>query len=245
MEGDIKPYNVDFEFFKERFEKIISEDQSSDKFVLLAELFRKEGNEDRAIELLLKGLRHNPDLVTARLLLGRIYSERWMIDQATKEMEEIIRVSPDNIEASKFLVQVYRSEGKLERALEVCITCYIFNPHDEQLMKFIQDINKEISLLEEVKKKPLSMENINSEPSQILGVEDESSLSDSSYCAEVYTETMADLYSNQAEYGSTIKIFEKLLEDQPDNVSLKTKLAKARALFLSEKAGFKTKPETG
>lgn len=58
---------------------------------------------------------------------------------------------------------------------------------------------------------------------------------------EIYTETMGDLYMRQELHERAIRVFEKLLERDPENQSLQTKLGQAKTYLLSEKAGFQTK----
>ncbi|MER3447149.1 MAG: hypothetical protein C4291_10020, partial [Candidatus Dadabacteria bacterium] len=52
---------------------------------------------------------------------------------------------------------------------------------------------------------------------------------------------MGDLYMRQGLYERAIRVFEKLLERDPENQSLHIKLEQAKAHLLSEKASFQTK----
>ena len=60
---------------------------------------------------------------------------------------------------------------------------------------------------------------------------------------EIYTEIMADLYMSQELYERAVKVFEKLLENDPENQSLQAKLEGARIRLLGEKTKFQAETE--
>jgi tetratricopeptide (TPR) repeat protein len=214
---------------REKYENLLAENPSSGAFVFLAEVLIKCGEVERAVSVLTEGLKHNPQNVTAKFILGKILYDRGMVEQAKKEMEEIVQSAPDNVAASKILIQIYRMEGKPEKALDVAQSVSFFLPGDDEIREVVEGLKKEIAVAEERKKEEL-LESIGEQ-------EDESLLFES----EIYTETMADLYMNQGLYEEAIRVFEKLLEIGREGQSIHTKLARARAYLLSEKAGFTTK----
>ncbi len=116
--------NDDLLELERKYEEILSEHPESKSFSLLAQILYNQGKTDKAIGVLIRGLGYNKNNVTARFLLGKIYYERWMIDQARKEMEKVLENAPDNLEAAKLLSQIYRSEDKLEKALETLRVAY-------------------------------------------------------------------------------------------------------------------------
>ncbi|HSE84235.1 MAG TPA: tetratricopeptide repeat protein [Thermodesulfobacteriota bacterium] len=54
---------------------------------------------------------------------------------------------------------------------------------------------------------------------------------------DLYTETMADIYMNQGLYEEAVKIYEKIIKQDPQNDSLRKKMDKAKTYVLSKKAG--------
>ncbi|HEX3036820.1 MAG TPA: tetratricopeptide repeat protein [Thermodesulfobacteriota bacterium] len=71
--------------------------------------------------------------------------------------------------------------------------------------------------------------------SEFVG-EDEESLP-AFFKEDLYTETMADIYMNQGLYEEAVKVFEKLIRQDPQNDSLRRKMDKAKTYVLSKKAG--------
>jgi tetratricopeptide (TPR) repeat protein len=239
MKGDAGTLDQDeLETLKKKYEKLVAEDPSSVAFVVLAEILRKQDEFDRAIDVLTQGLKHNPGNITARFILGRIYYDRWMIDDAKREMEEVIKSAPDNLAANKILAEIYRSEGKLDKALQVSLFAWVFNPEDNEIRNSIEELRKEIALLKE--KESLSIQRKKDESLEPMS-DEEIEYSSELFDEEIYTEIMADLYMNQKLYERAIRIFERLLQSDPWNHSLHMKLEEAKARLEGEKSRLETK----
>ncbi|GIW46653.1 MAG: hypothetical protein KatS3mg078_0530 [Deltaproteobacteria bacterium] len=226
-ESELRNYPLleeDIQKLKEKFEKNLTENPLSSDFVFLGEILRKQDELDKAIEVLIKGLKNNPHNITARFILGKIYYERWMIDEAKKEMEEVIKHAPDNVNAGKILIQIYISEGRLDQALHLALSTLVFHPEDNELIETVEEIKKEILMYRKDKD---SMEAQNPES---LSEEDFEFVD-----TEIYTETMADLYLEQQLYERAIKILEKLLETYPENDNIRMKLEQARTYLQESK----------
>lgn len=236
MEKDVVQNQIEPARLKDRYEELVLKDPSSPKFVFLAEILRKQGDVHRATEILIKGLRSNPDSITARSILGEIYYDRWMIDQAKNEMEKVIRVAPDNLDAAKILIQIYRSEENYNKALETCYSALVFNPEDDDLTKELKVLQKEVShdgtktTTIETGQKANDISEFDERP--------EEEPPSYSVIEELDTEAMANLYIDQGLYEKAIVVLEKLLAREPENTSVRTKLDVAKSFLLSERSGF-------
>lgn len=60
----------------EKLKEKVEKDPLSKLFVPLAEEYRKIGMLDEAVSVLLKGLENQPNYMTARVALGKIYLEK-------------------------------------------------------------------------------------------------------------------------------------------------------------------------
>jgi tetratricopeptide (TPR) repeat protein len=236
MKKDVVQNQFELVKLKDKYEELLLKDPSSRKFVFLAEILRKQGDLHRATEILIRGLRINPDSITARSILGKIYYDRWMIDQARNEMEKVIRVSPDNVDAAKMLIQIYRSEEDYNKALETCYSSLVFNPEDYELTKELKELEKEVSHdgIKTGTPKPVQIVN---ELSELDERQEEEPFSDS-VIEELYTEAMANQYIDQGFYEKAIVVLEKLLAREPENTSIRTKLDLSKSVLLSERSGF-------
>lgn len=218
-----------------KYENTLSEDPESNTFSLLANVLYSQGKTDKAIGVLIRGLGYNKNNVTARFLLGKIYYERWMINQAKKEMEKVLQYAPQNLEAAKLLSQIYRSEDKWDKALQTLSVAYSFHSSDENVVVEMKEIKKEIS-----KKEAKLSKQIFETPSgsrKIKGIE----IDDSSKNEEVYTETMANLYIEQGQYDKAREVLEKIFTNETERNLAIEKLEETKLNKMNLTAGLSSR----
>jgi tetratricopeptide (TPR) repeat protein len=231
MSGNENRNDYELAEMEKKYEEILLEKPESNSFSLLAQILYTQGKTDKAIGVLIRGLGYNKNNVTARFLLGKIYYERWMIDQAKREMEKVLEIAPDNLEAAKLLYQIYRSEDKLVKALETLSAAYTFHSGDENVLHEMQDIKKEISKMEGQLSKQVFETPVDSR--KIKDIETDSSSNNE----EVYTETMADLYIQQGQYDKARAVLEKIFTNEDDRNLAIEKLEKTKLNKINLAAG--------
>ena len=227
--------NDDLLELERKYEEILSEHPESKSFSLLAQILYNQGKTDKAIGVLIRGLGYNKNNVTARFLLGKIYYERWMIDQARKEMEKVLENAPDNLEAAKLLSQIYRSEDKLEKALETLRVAYSFHSTEENVLREIEKIKNEISKMRGQLSKQVFETPAGSR--RIMKIE----IGDSANNKEVYTETMANLYIEQGQFDKARNILEKIFTNEKERNLAIEKLEKTKLNKINLSAGLTSK----
>lgn len=131
----------EIEKLKEKFDK----DPNSKLFLPLAEEYRKEGMLDEAIDVLQKGLEKHVTYTSARVLLGKTFLEKGMLDEARKEFEGVIKIVPDNLFAHKRLAEVYRDTGETDLAIKAFRIILRLNPMDEESISNLRDIEAALS----------------------------------------------------------------------------------------------------
>lgn len=218
-----------------KYENTLSEDPKSNTFSLLANVLYRQGKTDKAIGVLIRGLGYNKNNVTARFLLGKIYYERWMINQAKKEMEKVLQYSPQNLEAAKLLSQIYRSEDKWDKALQTLSVAYSFHSSDENVVVEMKEIKKEISKKEAKLSKQVFETPAGSR--KIKGME----IDDSSKNEEVYTETMANLYIEQGQYDKAREVLEKIFTNETERNLAIEKLEETKLNKMNLTAGLSSR----
>lgn len=118
----------------------IAKDPKSKLFVPLAEEYKKAGEIEMAVDVLLEGLKNNPGYVTARSFLGRLLMEKGDLAGAQKELEEVIKAIPDNLLAQRKLGDIYVLQGKSKDALDRYKAALALNPGDKEVPSLIADI---------------------------------------------------------------------------------------------------------
>jgi len=214
-------YLLNFEELENKYEKLLENNPGSPSFVLLAEILIKRNKRKKALEVLSKGIRFNGDNITGRFLLGKLYYESWLIDQAKKQFEYILSISPDNLAATYYLLEIYRSEDRLEDALVISRKAITYFPGNSELIKTIDDIHERLK------------EGINDDKSEIKGSQKEKDFESEPEITDntMVSETIADLYFKQGLYRESIRIYEKLENEQPDERILEKKEKAIRFLY--------------
>lgn len=130
----------------ERLKEKVDKDPNSNLFFPLAEEYKKVGMLDEAIDVLMKGLHSQPDYMSARVSLGKIYLEKSMVNEARAEFEKVINSKPDNLFAHRKLAEIYRNLGERDKALEEFRMVLTLNPLDEDTVRTITEIEKELTV---------------------------------------------------------------------------------------------------
>lgn len=94
----------------------LRDDPRSLVFVRLAEALRKEGERAQALSVIRSGLRHHPDLPTARVVLARIHLEAGARQLALAILEEVAAADPENVAAGTMLAGLLVEDGRLREA---------------------------------------------------------------------------------------------------------------------------------
>ncbi|TFG76956.1 MAG: hypothetical protein E4H21_04900 [Thermodesulfobacteriales bacterium] len=222
---------------EKKYETILSNDPASNTFCLLADIQYRLGKVDKATGVLIRGLGYNKNNATARFLLGKIYYDRWLIEQAKKEMKKVLELMPDNLEAAKLLSQIYKSEDNFNKALETLEETYVFHRDDTDIHSQINEIKKELSQIENKS----SMQAFET-PIESRKVK-EISMDDSLGNSEVLTGTMLNLYIEQGQYDKALEIIEHIYKNEEEKTSSIENLEKTKLNKINLSAGFGSKEQ--
>lgn len=218
-----------------KYEQILSNDPESNTFCLLADIQYKLGKIDKATGVLIKGLGYNKNNATARLLLGKIYYDRWLIDQAKKEMKKVLELSPDNLEAAKLLTQIHISENNFQKALSILEEANVFHRSDEETQKLINQIKERVSKIEGESSRHVFQTPRGKRKTNTINLEDAAANS------EVVTETMLNLYIQQGQYDKARETIELLYKNEQEKAQAIEKLDKTKLNKMNLSAGFESR----
>lgn len=84
--------------------------EASIVFIPLAEILRKNGLLDKALDVCRKGLGFHPESVSGRLQLARILADRNDIAEARKVLLDILSCIPDQADAKEILERLKKKE---------------------------------------------------------------------------------------------------------------------------------------
>lgn len=185
----------------EEYTKKLSSNPESLVFVPLAEVYRKNGLLDQAIETCLKGLQNHPSYMSARMVLGRAYLEKDMYDEAATELQKVSAADANNIMAHSLLGQVYMKQGKFAGAVEEFQKVLAGNPDDHTAQKMLAQA------LESAKQNHHAREDETSS-----GKDKRQEIS------------KAEELTKQGDVESALKIYRLILEADPENLVVRQRL---------------------
>ena len=85
-------------------------------FSRVADLYRKAGKTDQAIDICQKGIKRNPEYVTGHLVLGRCYLQQKKQKEAAETFSNVCRMDWRNLAAIKMLAGTLQEQGSPEKA---------------------------------------------------------------------------------------------------------------------------------
>lgn len=118
----------------------ILKDPRSKLFVPLAEEYKKAGDIEMAIHVLLEGINNNPGYITARSFLGKLLLAKGDLAGAQKEFEEVVKTVPDNLMARRKLGDLFILQNRPSDALTHYKIARSLNPGDKEFASLILDV---------------------------------------------------------------------------------------------------------
>ena len=228
-----------------KYEDMLAKDPKSYCFAILAELYRKVGLLDDAINVAKSGIEIHPEYVGGYMAAGRAYFEKGLKEESKKCLERVVRVTPDNLLAQKLLSQIHAEQGDISSAIKTLQVVELLNPEDAECRLMLEGLEK-ASLS--------SVETISTEDN-MLAATDETDTSDDEFISPddksetdpaegspavmklqestdiayrtdpLATATLAELYVSQGFPDRAISVYRELLETSPDNDKFKDRLA--------------------
>lgn len=87
-------------------------------FVSMANSCLKAGKTKMAMEVLEKGMKHHPNLLSAHICKARIFIESEQLDDAEKILQRVIAKKPENLLARKLMAFIHLKKDEPEEGLK-------------------------------------------------------------------------------------------------------------------------------
>ncbi len=115
----------------EAYEKILVEDPARQNiYLLLADLYLKEENPEKAGEILRQLLALFPESFAGHYYLGKAYMARGQLDKAEEEFKKTLKLNPDLEEPRFALVELYEQWEKTEKVEKLYQEILIRDPEN-------------------------------------------------------------------------------------------------------------------
>ena len=212
--------------------ELLEHDPGSKIFFPLAKVYRKQGDADRAIEIVRKGLGFHPDYLEARLLLIELLHDTGDGAEAEKIATEIQTKFTEYIRFWTFLRLTYAKTGRTDLQL----AAFLFEQDaKKQSVDFASFVQGGVSHCLGIVKQAGAVVH---EPMDDLDAEEVTQLCINS---GIKTKTMAKLLVAQDEYEQAVQIYNELIDacqdplEKKELISLRTHIQhKAGILNTSE-----------
>ena len=155
-----------------KYENVLEKDPRSRVFAPLAEGYRKLGLIEKAMEVLQKGIRFNPDYLMGYLGLASCYFDLEQYQMAYSTLRPIVGLNRDNIKLQRLFGETCLKVDQKEEALDTFKYLLFLNAKDQQAIEMVYTLESEIKeiLIDHVENEdPIKFEidNIDSSPLSI------------------------------------------------------------------------------
>jgi len=207
----------------EELKKKLGANPDSMIFVPLADAYRKSGLHKEAIDTCKAGLEKHPTYTSARVVLGRIYSEKEMLDEAIEELKRVEAVDVDNIMVHLMLGNVYLKKQLFPNAVEQFQRVLSLNPDDTETQEKLREA------LSAKQNAPAAAEPApQSKPEPVISPEPAapaapSQKQDSKIDVQKSLK-VAELYVKKEEFEKAIEVYREILDLDSENIIVQQRL---------------------
>ena len=123
-----------------RYKKIYKKNPRSKVFALLADLYRKQGDREKALALCKKGVRAHPQFSLGHIALALIFLDMNKLEMAVSCLEKAVDLSPENIFAYKVLGQIWLKLKNPEKTLQAYKMVLFLDPENKKVAHIIKKL---------------------------------------------------------------------------------------------------------
>lgn len=127
-----------------RYEETLLKDPRSKVFAPLAEAYRKVGLYDKAMSILQKGLRYNPDYIAAYITLAYCYNDLEKYENAYSTLRPLAASNRDNIRLQNLFGELAMRLSRKDEALDTYKYLLFLNPKDKIFAKLVAELEDEL-----------------------------------------------------------------------------------------------------
>ncbi len=114
-------------------------------FAPLADVYRRLGRLDEALELLQEGLARSPDFASGHVVAGWVHQARGEEGAAESSFRRVLELDPLNVAALRGLAGILEERGELDEALELWRRLLDQEPDDTRLADRIRELEARLT----------------------------------------------------------------------------------------------------
>jgi len=199
--------------------EILNHGPSADSISIVLTKMKKEGRLSEVIQECIKFLRVYPDNIRLRLLLAESCLEIGFIGLAESELENVTSMIEDLTPSYRLLAGIYAKQRRVTEAADTLKLYLAHYPGEPEALKLLEE-------LEPADEAQLEVGGPTDDA--VVAVDEKDAV------ADLATPTIAELYYTQGRLSAAITIYEKVLNDKPDDIESLKRLAELRGLAAEE-----------
>ena len=118
-----------------KYKKILQENPTSKVFAPLADIYRKYAMFEQALDILQKGIRHNPDYIPGHLALARCHYDQGRYEECYAILKPLVGYNRDNLKMQGLFFQACEELEFWEEALDTGRHLHYLDPHNKEWAK--------------------------------------------------------------------------------------------------------------
>ena len=186
-------------------------------FARLAAHYMKEGRTKEALDLCLEGVKAFPHYATGHLVLARCYEALGRNIEAMLEYRMVLKVVPDNAPVQSQMKLVEQREQDAFKSFAEERTRQLKDRKNEmQVENYVaEDSATKDGNVDVILKRLQDVKKITPGPDTKDTLEKDLATGDAANKPKIVTETLAEIYASQGEYGEAIEAFRRLMTERP------------------------------
>jgi tetratricopeptide (TPR) repeat protein len=192
------------------YTEILVKDPNSTIFVSLAETYRKMGMFDDALQIIHKGLERHADFSPAHIVLARVLCQLEDYAGSVAAFEQALALDSESLAALVGYARVKILLGDETDAREILLRARNLSPADPVINKLLLSLPAEF----------IDEDDDRDEQSDVSASDDTRDIDS----PNLVSQTLAELYLAQGLTEKALELFQKLSQNDPDNLVLRRKV---------------------
>jgi tetratricopeptide (TPR) repeat protein len=211
-----------------RLQERHEENPSGRLFAPLADVLRKLGRVEEALEICREGLSRHPAYSSAYVILGKVHLELDMPDAAVEAFEKVLELDSENLLALRHLAKIHEATDELDRAEELWSRVATLEPDSEAVEDRLAALRRR-----RVKNaEPEELDPVDQDAEAVAAAVEEVAPdveSGVASSAEIATITLAQIYYEQGFLRKAFEVYEQVQARNPKLMGIDEQLAQLRA----------------
>ncbi len=232
--------------YHQLFREILDRGPSAETLGLVLAELKRLGHTRTVIQECIRALRNHPDDLSLRLILAEAYVGEGLFSQAEAEIQTALAQLDRYASAYWLQSEIYRNQKRNEEALRSLKTYLALRPQDERALDLLKEMEipeaapaTEVAPIQEEITEPMTAETTESpvpkgiEPLEVEAEKPELRF-DEEVLSEIATPTLAEVYVNQGQIQEAVRIYERVIAQNPKDQASVMRLQELRDMRMAE-----------